>query len=221
MDSAFSAKYLSMARLLWEASEGNPGLIPQHYADHLNYQYNDGDISMGSLLPKFDDYEGLEPEEIEEAIELLGKVRPEDWPELEYIESVNVEEFLNSSTNSSNLNLFDYVEDNLGLGEKVTNVLKHTIESVFGEPISTVRSKSGEFPNSDNNFLQEADGTFSGVFRFEEKEFNFEITPTESGWVCTYRMSAKSLDSLPPLPKTETEKDKKQIEYRKTRARGW
>jgi predicted Zn-dependent protease with MMP-like domain len=205
--------------MLWAASEGDPSKIPQHYVDHLSHTWSDGDISMVSLLPKFESFSELEDFELEEAIDLLGKVNPNDWPNLEDIDKVSVDNLL--KIYDEDTLSFDYVEDNLGLGEKVTNVLKHTIESVFGEPISTVRSKSGEFPGSNNNFLQETDGTFSGIFRFEEKEFNFEITPTESGWVCTYRMSAKSLDSLPPLPKTETEKDKKQIEYRKTRARGW
>jgi Mrp family chromosome partitioning ATPase len=50
-DKAFQAKYLPMARLLWEASEGLPEDIPSGYARHLAHTFIDGDISLGSLLP--------------------------------------------------------------------------------------------------------------------------------------------------------------------------
>ena len=214
MDSAYRAKYLSVARMLWNASEGDPSKIPQHYAEHLSYEWSDGDISLVHLLPKFDFAEDLEPEEIEEAIEMLGKVKPDDWPFSEDIEQINV---LNLLKINENLNNFDFVEDNLSLSETVTKVLKHAIESVFGSPISYVRSKSGDFPSPSNQFLQDKDGTFQGTFEYEGNTFDFEVFPSEEGWTCTYRMSASSLKNLPPLP---PEDDKRQDNLGSTRRRG-
>jgi len=216
-DAAYQAKYLGIARMLWNASEGDPANIPQYYANHLSYTWSDGDISLASLLPKFECYSELEDYEIEESIELLGKVKPGDWPDVEDIEGIDLEELLHVYDEVEE-DSFDYVEDNLGLSEQVMKALKHTIESVFGDVVHNIRSKSGAFPSPDNHFLQDSDGTFAGSFTFHGNTFEFEIFPTESGWVCTYRMSAESLKNLPPLPQEE---DKSQRDYRPMRSRGW
>ena len=94
MDSAYQAKYLGIARLLWQASEGDPASIPANYCEHLNHEYVDGDISLVSLLAKFESFSELEDYEVEEAIEMLGKVSPEDWPNSIDIEGVSVEDLL-------------------------------------------------------------------------------------------------------------------------------
>ena len=217
MDSAYQAKYLGVARLLWQASEGDPSRIPLDYAEHLNHTYADGDISLVPLLNKFDCTEGLEDFEIDEAIEMLGRVNPEDWPSTADIEGVSVEELLR--VYDEDASAFDFVEDNLSTAEKVEKTLIEVISSVFGEKVSTIRSEKGYFPNPKNNFLQEDDGTFAGTFMYDGNKFIFEVAPAEDGWICTYRMHWDSVDKLPPIPQQD---DQKNNDYtRKVRNRGW
>jgi hypothetical protein len=216
-DAAYQAKYLGMARLLWQASEGDPSRIPADYAEHLNHVYYDGDISLVGLLPVVEDYSELEEFEIDEAIEMLGKVAPGDWPEVEDIEGVSLEELLR--VYDQDASSFDFVEDNLSTAEKVEKVLIEGISSVFGDKVSTIRSEKGYFANPKNNFLQEDDGTFAGTFMYDGNKFIFEVAPAEDGWLCTYRMHWDSVDKLPPIPQQD---DASKTDYtRKVRNRGW
>ncbi len=220
MDAAYQAKYLGMARLLWEASHGNPQDIPVSYSEHLAHSYADGDVSLVSLLPKFECYSELEDFEVEEAIEILGKVKPEDWPQVEDIEGVSVEELLRvydqDATDPEGLN---FVEDNLSTAEKVEKVLIEVISSVFGDRVSTIRSEKGYFANPKNNFLQEDDGTFAGTFMYDGNKFMFEVAPAEDGWICTYRMHWDSVDKLPPY--VDEDNPEKTDYTRRVRHRGW
>ena len=215
-DKAFQAKFLPMALLLWGASEGCPENIPGHYAGHLSHTYVDGDLSMGGLLHKVEEFSEMEEEEIEEAIEMLGKVNPGDWPNFEDIESISLEEML--QIYDEDASGFDFVEDNLGTAEKVEKVLIEVISSVFGDRVSKIRSEKGYFPNQKNSFLQEEDGTFAGTFEYGDHKYIFEVAPAENGWLCTYRMHWDAVKDLPPKTnKTEEEKD----HTRKVRHRGW
>lgn len=217
-DKAFQVKYISMARLLWEASEGCPERIPSDYAGYLSHTYVDGDVSMGNLLPKVEDYSELEDFEIEEAIEMLGKVNPDDWPLLEDIEGVSLSDFLRAFDDEGE-GEYDFVEDNLSTAEKVEKVLIEVISSVFGDRVSTVRSEKGYFANPKNNFLQEEDGTFAGTFMFGDHKFIFEVYPDEQGWGVTYRLHWNSVDKLPPH---HDEDDPEKNDYtRRVRHRGW
>ena len=152
MDAAYQAKYLSMARLLWDASQGDPGNIPQDYCEHLSHRYVDGDVSLVPLLSKFESYSELEDYEVEEAIEILGKVNPEDWPEVADVESVSVEELLRVYDEDGSE--YDFVEDNLGTAEKVEKVLIEVISSVFGDRGSDISSEKNFYANPKNDFLQ-------------------------------------------------------------------
>jgi hypothetical protein len=215
-DKAFQAKYLPMARLLWEASEGCPGDIPSDYCGHLSHDYTDSSISLGHLLNRVENYSELEDFEIEEAIELLGRVDPNDWPYPEEIESIDIRELLRAYDEDATE--FDFVEDNLSTAEKVEKVLIEVISSVFGDKVSTIRSEKNFFANPKNNFLQEDDGTFAGTFSYGDKKFMFEVYPDENGWGVTYRMHWDSLKGLPP----RTDKPEEEKDYtRKTRNRGW
>jgi hypothetical protein len=217
VDSAYQAKYLGIARLLWQASEGDPSRIPLDYAEHLNHTYVDGSVSLVGLLPKFDYAEGLEDFEVEEAIEMLGKVNPGDWPAVEDIEGVSLEELLR--VYDEDASSLDFVEDNLSTAEKVEKTLIEVISSVFGDRVSNIRSEKGYFANPKNNFLQEDDGTFAGTFMYDGNKFMFEVAPAEDGWLCTYRMHWDSLDSLPPIPQQD---DESKTDYtRRVRNRGW
>jgi hypothetical protein len=217
VDSAYQAKYLSMARLLWQASEGDPSRIPAEYAAHLNHDWADGDISLVSLLPKFESFSELEDFEVEEAIEMLGKVSPGDWPHMEEIEGISLEELLHIFDEDACS--FDFVEDNLSTAEKVEKVLIEVISSVFGDKVSTIRSEKGFFANPKNNFLQEEDGTFAGTFMHDGNKFMFEVAPSEDGWLCTYRMHWDSVDKLPPYH--DEENPDKNDYTRRVRHRGW
>jgi hypothetical protein len=216
-DKAFQVKFLSMARLLWEASEGCPERIPSDYTGHLSHTYVDGDVSLGSLLSKVEEFSEMEDVEIEEAIEMLGKVTPGDWPDIEDISGVSLEEMLR--VYDEDASEFDFVEDNLSTAEKVEKVLIEVISSVFGDKVSTIRSEKGYFANPKNNFLQEDDGTFAGTFMYDGNKFMFEVAPSEDGWVCTYRLHWDSLDKLPPVH-DEDNKDKNDY-TRRVRHRGW
>ncbi len=220
MDAAYQAKYLSMARLLWETSQGDPGNIPQDYCEHLSHSYADGDISLVPLLRKFECYSELEDFEVDEAIEMLGKVNPEDWPEVEDVEGVSVEELLKvydeDATDPEGLN---FVEDNLGTAEKVERVLAEVISSVFGDRVYNIRSEKNFYANPKNDFLQQEDGTFGGTFMYDGRRFIFEVAPSESGWLCTYRLHHKDLDKLPPIQDEDTTD---QNDYtRRLRHRSW
>lgn len=217
MDSAFQAKYLATARMLWESSQGDPSSIPQDYAEHLGHTYVDGDISLVPLLPKFESFSELEDFEIEEAIEMLGKVSPEDWPYMEDIEGVSVEELL--KVYEEDASDFDFVEDNLSTADKVEKVLTEVISSVFGDRVSSIRSEKGYYANPKNNFLQEEDGTFAGTFMYNGNKFIFEVAPTETGWICTYRIHWDSLDQLPPKHDEDSKDDNDYT--RRVRHRGW
>lgn len=216
-DAAYQAKYLSMARLLWGASQGVPQNIPDDYCEHLSHNYMDGSISLAGLLPRFEDYYELSEEEIDEAIEILGKVHPNDWPNVEDIQGISLDELLH--VYDEDATVCDFVEDNLGTAEKVEKVLIEVISSVFGDRVSSIRSEKGYFANPKNDFLQSEDGTFAGTFMYGDNKFLFEVAPTESGWICTYRMHWHSLEKLPPLSNDD---NKEVTEYtRHVRNRGW
>jgi hypothetical protein len=204
--------------MLWQASEGDPSRIPLDYAEHLNHSFVDGDISLGSLLPLVEDYSELEDFEIEEAIEMLGKVNPDDWPLLEDIEGVSLSDFLRAFDDEGEEE-YDFVEDNLSTAEKVEKVLIEVISSVFGDKVSTIRSEKGFYANPKNNFLQADDGTFEGTFMYDGHKFMFEVYPDEQGWGVTYRLHWNSVDKLPPH---HDEDDPEKNDYtRRVRHRGW
>ena len=216
MDSAYQAKYLQIARLLWDCSEGIPQDIPADYCEHLKHEYIDGDISLVSLLPKFDYVEELEDFEWDEAVEMLGKVNPGDWPNFEDIQSISLEEVLR--VYEEDASEFNFVEDNLSTAEETEKVLIEAISSVFGDRVSTIRSEKGYYASPKNNFLQEDDGTFAGTFEYDGNKYIFEVAPTEDGWLCTYRMHWDAIKDLPP----KTDKKEEEKDYtRKIRNRGW
>jgi len=213
MDGAYTQKYLAVATMLLDASGGDPALIPQHYAEHLRHEYHDGDISLVHLLPRLDHVEDLEDYELEEAIEMLGRVNPEDWPYPEEIESINASELLR--VYDEDASDFDFAETPGTTSEKAELVLRHAIESVFGDIVQKVRSTSGKFPDVDNQYLQQPDGSFKGSFEYDGNKFDFQLEPDEMGWTLQYRMSASSLDKLPPISDMGGQVDES------SRNRGW
>ena len=213
MDSAFQAKYLAVAKMLFDAAEGVPSRIPQHYAEHLRHEYADGSTSLVHLLPKLDHVEALEDFELEEAIEMLGKVSPNDWPYPEDIETINTEELLHIYDEDASFS--DFAETPGTTSEKAELVLRHAIESVFGDIVQKVRSESGDYPDAENLYLQQPDGSYKGSFEYDGNKFDFQLEPDELGWTLQYRMTASSLDKLPPISDMGGEVDES------SRNRGW
>jgi hypothetical protein len=188
-----------------------------NYASHLQHTYLDGDVSFAGLIPFANDYSELEDFEIEEAIELLGKVTPGDWPDVEEIEGISLEKMLH--VYDEDASCFDFVEDNLSTADKVEKVLIEVISSVFGDRVSDIRSEKGFYGNPKNNFLQDEDGTFAGTFMYDGNKFIFEVAPAEDGWICTYRMHWDAVDKLPP--KHDEDNSQKNDYTRRVRHRGW
>jgi hypothetical protein len=201
--------------MLWSASEGRPETIPGSYLAHLDHTYVDGSISLVSLLNKVDYSEPLEDYELDEAIELLGKVNPGDWPDPEDIERIDPAELLRMNDSVTE----DFVETPATTSEKAEKVLRHAIESVFGDLVQKVRSAKGEYPDETNQYLQQANGAFVGTFEYDGKKFDFTLEPDEAGWSLQYRLSAKSFDELPPVPPDELANEKP--EEVRSRGRGW
>jgi hypothetical protein len=174
-------------------------------------------VSLAPLLNRVEDFSELDDFEWDEAVEMLGKVSPNDWPNIEDIEGVSLAELLRVYDEDGSE--YDFVEDNLSTAEKVEKTLIEAISSVFGDKVSTIRSEKGYFASPKNNFLQEDDGTFAGTFMYDGHKFIFEVYPDEKGWGCTYRMHWNSIDKLPPY---HDEEDPKKTDYtRRVRHRGW
>jgi hypothetical protein len=216
-DASYQAKLLPVVRLLWEASKGDPSAIPADYCEHLHHRYSDGCVSLAPAVHLVEDYSELEDFEIEEAIELLGKVNPSDWPDIEDISGISLEEML--KVYDKDASEFDFVEDNLSVSEKVEKTLIEVISSVFGDKVSTIRSEKKFYASPKNNFLQEDDGTFAGTFMYDNHKFIFEVYPDEQGWGVTYRLHSDAIDKLPPL-RDEDKKDGTNY-TRRVRHRGW
>lgn len=219
-DLSYFAHCSSMAHLLLEACGGNAASIPQGYLDNFAHEFADGYVSLVSALSKVEGVGDLSTEEVDETLEMLQKVNPDHWPSAESIESIHPEKLWDSSSDPS-ITLDNFVEDNLGTAEKVERVLTSVIESVFGDSVNNIRDAKGKYPSSSNDFLQVDDGTFAGTFQYDSHRFNFEIAPTEQGWICTYRLDESSLDAIPQIVKDVRRDDKKNTSVKKTRSQGW
>jgi hypothetical protein len=220
-DAAYLTRILPVAKTLWNAAEGDPRSIPEDYLRHLNHVYADRDISMVSLLGRFDCTEELEAQELEEAIEMLCKVDPNDWPLADDITDVDAAALLGVYDEDAT-DGYDFVEDNLGTSVTVEKALRAILESVVGESIERVRAKGGGYFHQDNKFGQAEDGTWEGSFHQGDNSFIFEIFPSESSWTVTYRLDPETLDNLPPVPPEHLpEEERKQDYNRPRRTRGW
>jgi len=216
-DHYFLSTYLKGLSTLMDSSGKFPENIPESYLAHFYHEYSDGAVSMLPLISRMQGTEFLDAAELEEVVESLSKVDPLEWPDIDSIHSLDAISFLGDQTTES----FDFLEDNLGAAEKVEQVLSKVIEDSFGARVSRIRSKKGKFPSSENNFLQEEDGTFSGTFEYEGHLFIFEIAPTSKGWLTTYRMSEGSLSTLEKEGVKRVGNNKVKSLDKKVRSQGW
>jgi hypothetical protein len=220
-DSAFLTTSIKSLGHLIEGVNGEWHEIPQHYLDYFNHTYADGDVSLLPAVSKLENIDFLESWQIDEVLSLLTKVNPDHWPDCEDIRGIDAELLLSDGhIVGSDYTELEYVEDNLGASEKTQKALKGVLESVFGPGVSRIRSKKGDYPSPSNSFLQDKDGTFAGTFTFEGHTFDFEIAPTEAGWLCTYRLDEKSLDKL-EKPEFKGQRRDNKPKHRKVRSQGW
>lgn len=202
--------------LVFEGAKGDWDNVAEPYLEYFHHSFDNGDISLLPLFPLVENTEDLAQDELQSVIGVLSRVNPGEWPDAESIESIDALMLLEEQQREP----LDFVEDNLGTSEKVHKVLKTVIEDTFGAPVSTIRSKSGSFPDPGNHFLMEKDGTFSGTFKYEKHTFQFEIAPTESGWLCTYRLSEKSLDRVDRVDNFRKKRGNP-FQKKRIRRRGW
>lgn len=196
--------------------KGNWDNVPDHYLDFFHHKFENGDISLLPLFPLVENTEDLTQEELQSVVGVLSRVDLNEWPDADSIESIDALMALGDSQKES----LNFVEDNLGTSEKISKVLKSVIEDTFGSPVSTIRSKSGSFPDPGNHFLMEKDGTFAGTFKYGKHVFQFEIVPTEKGWICTYRLNEKSLDKIDRIDNFR-KKRTNPFQKKRVRRRGW
>ena len=144
---------------------------------------------------------------------MLGKVNPDDWPLSADIEGINAEDLLRMY--DEDLDISDFAETPGTTSEKAELVLRHAIEGVFGDTVDKVRSTSGKYPDADNQYLQQPDGSYKGSFEYDGKKFDFQLEPDELGWTLQYRMTASAFDNLPPITDMSNQVDES------ARNRGW
>lgn len=214
-DNAYHAKCVPSALLLLEASNGDPSAIPEHYLNSFEHTFADGDISLVPKISSFDNFQALEYEEVVEVLEDLSKISPETIPNPDDILRINLLRYFDEHEPETQ----NFAEDNLSLSYKVERCLSSCIESVLGGKVENIRDCKGKYPSEENNFLCKGDGTFSGTFSCGELTFLFEIAPTREGWICTYRLGEKSLDSTPQS--VEKRAPERRVKSRKVRSVGW
>jgi hypothetical protein len=217
-DSVYLSLYPRVLNTLLEACNGDFSEIPDYYLDNFRHTYANGDISLVPALSSLSGLEFADSWHVEEAVEHLSRVNPTHWPDIESIADIDLSGVLSEGGEVLD-NISDFVEDNLGTAEKVEKVLSKVIESVFGNKVHSIRDASSSYPSERNNFLQQPDGTFSGSFKFESHTFLFQIAPNEGGWICTYRLSEKSLDDL-EKPEYKGKTDESKVS-KNIRVRAW
>jgi hypothetical protein len=217
-DDAFLHNYATTCHLLLDASGGEFVRIPENYASFLAHDYSDGSISALPAIHTVTGTDLLSDGEINTLLSQLAKVNPEEWPELSDIANIDANSLLSTETNTTQYN---FVEDNLSTAAKVDSVLTQVLEETFKAKVHSIRDNKGSYPSPSNNFLQQSDGTFAGTFTHDTFKFYFEIAPTESEWICTYRLSERSLDTIPKKTKNTERDGKVKMEHRKIRSRGW
>ena len=215
-DYLFSCTYPKGLETLFQCGGEDWKGLSLEYLRFFDHRYSNGDISLLRCLPKVEDIENLTYGDKQEVIEKLSRVDPNGWPEPEDIEEIDPGRLLEEESVE-----FDFLEDNLGSSQYLEETLAKVIKESFGREIHNIRSKKGNFPSQDNDFLQQEDGTFSGTFEYEKLVFLFEIAPTSKGWITTYRLSEKSLNELEKTNHRDPKGDTSLSPKRKVRSQSW
>ena len=92
IDSQYQSQVFRSVNTLLQGAGGVFSRIPETYSKHLAHDYSDGDISLLSKIHTFE-YNELEEWQVEEALQDLSKVNPDQWPNLEYIEHLDLDRY--------------------------------------------------------------------------------------------------------------------------------
>jgi hypothetical protein len=191
-----------------QGSGGVFARIPENYSHHLTHEYSDGDISLLSRIHTFEFSEEMEDWQVEEAVHMLAKVDPGDWPEPDSITSISLDDVYHEAEYSyAETEDFAEVSD-MEYGTKVAKMFKSAIESVFGAEVDSVGTSKGEIPSKSNGYCKDGDG-FRGTFEHEGKKFTFELCKDEKNeWHLAYKLDKASRDKL-FKPAADTKRKKK------------
>lgn len=180
---------------LWRATSGDISKVPESYLESLSYEYSDGSSSLLPALNKVEFSEGCTQEEFWEVVDALIKVDPNNWPDLDYIESIPSGKLIYEVEPEFDFSESDWDFATPGVtSDKVELFLKKVIASVYTDGVTSVTDKEGNPPNARNNYLMSADGkSFSGMFHDappegeNDKHFAFVIREKKGGnWEIRY-----------------------------------
>ena len=204
LDNKYKIEALRAVDILLQGANGNFQNIPDNYAAHLQHQYSEGNISLLSAINKFTYSSDLEDWQIEECLETLISVDPNDWPDPEDISTVSLDAVYEDFSHSYTENYEDFAEiSEMEYGAKVARMFKNAIESVFGSEVESIGTSNGKTPNKNNQFCREKD-SFKGTFVHDKKKFQFELCKDDNNeWHLAYTLDQASQDKLfkPPAKK--------------------
>ena len=204
LDNKYKIEALRAVDILLQGANGDFQSIPDSYAQHLQHQYSEGNISLLSAINKFTYSSDLEDHQIEECLEILMDVNPNDWPDPEDISTVSLDAVYEDYSHSYTENYEDFAEiSEMEYGAKVAKMFKNAIESVFGSEVESVGTSNGKTPDKNNQFCREKD-SFKGTFVHDKKKFQFELCKDDNNeWHLAYTLEKASQDKLfkPPAKK--------------------
>lgn len=197
LDNKYKIEALRAVDILLQGANGDFQSIPDSYAQHLQHEYSEGNISLLSAINKFSYSSDLEDWQIEECLETLMDVDPNDWPNPEDISTVSLDAVYEDYSHSYTENYEDFAElSDMEYGSKVAKMFKNAIESVFGSEVESVGTSNGKTPNKNNRFCRDKD-SFKGTFVHDKKKFEFELCKDDKNeWHLAYTLEKSSQDKL-------------------------
>jgi hypothetical protein len=157
----------------------------------LDYEYSDGDFSGLAYLPNVDVLQTLE--DVENAYEILVKVRPEIYNYLENNQVFSLEELIAAEayleTEEEYEEETEEYEDEAEEVPEPVLLLKEIIEESYTSGIDGLFTEDLEPISQDNLFLyDEESNSFTGLFTDNDKIFSFDLVDTDGsdGWELSY-----------------------------------
>lgn len=176
------------SELLFDCVKEKTDTIPLTYLDPFDHEYSEG-ISESYLdqIDKLDFGNVKYNEEVrDQIIDKLIEVQYGELPPKEDIEAILVEEILYGSDGDVDFDEFDELEYAEGddFANGVSKFLKTVISSIYTPGVTSLDPE----PSEDNNFLANDDVTaFTGVFKDNERTFNFKLAKEGKTWALSYK----------------------------------
>jgi hypothetical protein len=163
----------------------------------LDYEYSDGDFSGLAYLPNVDVLQTQE--DVENAYNILVKVRPEIYQYLENNTVFSLEDLIlaeayldgeEDDEDDDDDEEYDesYADEEEGIPEPIL-MLKEIIEESYTSGIDGLFTEDLEPISQDNLYLYDEDtNSFMGLFTDGDKIFSFDLVDTdgEDGWELSY-----------------------------------